>query len=430
MFQISQIIFVIIGIIFVSSTSVAFAQNSENVLVNVEVIVDDLKIPWSIVFTPDDRIFFTEREGKLRVIENGELNPESILTLDVGGGEGGLLGIALDPKFKENHYLYLYYTYNDFLSTYNKVVRFTEFENILKDEIILIEKIPGASYHDGGRIKFGPDGKLYITTGEGGIPFLAQDLNSLGGKILRINSDGSIPDDNPFENSPIYSYGHRNPQGLDWDPITGKLVISEHGPSGERGFAHDEVNVIEPGKNYGWPRVVGDESDPKFVSPIMHTGDDTWAPSGATFYTSDNIPGWNGKFFIATLRGEHLRMLDLDLENNKVLSSESLFFGTFGRLRDAVMGPDGDLYIMTSNGKNDKILRVMPFIEIADIIFADSSISPRAQYELGVEPHNVVCKKGLTLIFKDNDGTPACVKPTSVQRLIEIGWASLLTADK
>ena len=424
MFQISLTIFAVIGIVFASSVSVAFAQNSENVLVNVEVIVDDLKIPWSIVFTPDDRIFFTEREGKLRVIENGELNPESILTLDVGGGEGGLLGIALDPKFEENHYLYLYYTYNDFLSTYNKVVRFTEFENVLKDEIILIEKIPGASYHDGGRIKFGPDGKLYITAGEGGIPFLSQDLNSLGGKILRINSDGSIPDDNPFENSLIYSYGHRNPQGLDWDPITGKLVISEHGPSGERGFAHDEVNVIESGKNYGWPRVVGDESDPKFVSPIMHTGDDTWAPSGATFYTSDNIPSWNGKFIIATLRGEHLRMLDLDLENNKVLSSESLFFGTFGRLRDAVMGPDGDLYIMTSNGENDKILRVMPFIEIADIILADSSMSPRAQYELGVEPQNVVCKKGLTLIFKNSDGTPACVKPTSVQRLIEIGWAS------
>ncbi len=211
----------------------------------VETVAENLEVPWAIAFAPDGRIFVTERIGQLRVIENGVLNPEPVTILDVGGFEGGLLGIALDPNFEKNHYIYLYYTYNDFLSTFNKLSRFTESENTLSDEKILLDKIPGGPFHDGGRIKFGPDGKLFITTGEAGNTSLAQDLNSLGGKILRINSDGTIPEDNPFSNSPIYSLGHRNPQGLDWDPVTGKLVISEHGPSGERGFAHDEVNVIE-----------------------------------------------------------------------------------------------------------------------------------------------------------------------------------------
>ena len=140
-----------------------------------------------------------------------------ILSLDVGWGEGGLLGIAIDPNFSENHFIYLYFTHNDFLSTKNKVVRYFESNLTLTENKVLIGNIPGGGVHDGGRIKFGPDGKLYITTGEAGNPNLSQDLNSLAGKILRINSDGSIPDDNPFPNSPVYSYGHRNPQGLDWD---------------------------------------------------------------------------------------------------------------------------------------------------------------------------------------------------------------------
>lgn len=334
----------------------------------VEIIAENLEVPWGIAFAPDGRIFVTERVGNLRVIEDGILNPEPVKVLNVSGFEGGLLGIALDPNFEENHYMYLYYTYNDFLSTYNKLSRFTESDNQLSDEIILLDKIAGGPFHDGGRIKFGPDGMLYITTGEAGIPDRAQDLNSLGGKILRINPDGTIPDDNPFENSPIFSYGHRNPQGLDWDPVTNKLVISEHGPSGERGSAHDEVNVIESGKNYGWPEVVGDETDPKYSSPILHTGDETWAPSGASFYNSNNILEWENKYFIATLRGNHLRMLDLDIENNKVISSVALFQGEFGRLRDASVGPDGNLYILTSNrdgrgqpeSTDDRILRIVP----------------------------------------------------------------------
>ena len=220
---------------------------------------------------------------------------------------------------------------------------------------------------NGGRIQFGPDGKLYITTGDAGNPDLSQDLNSLGGKILRINSDGTIPDDNPWKNSPVYSLGHRNPQGLDWDE-SGKLVATEHGPSGLRGIAHDEINLIIPGKNYGWPDVIGDETKEGFQNPLLHSGDDTWAPSGAEFYEGDKIPQWTGKYFVATLRGNHLHLIDLDLDNTKVLSHEKLFENDFGRLRDVATGPDGFLYLLTSNNdgrglpqhNDDRILRIVP----------------------------------------------------------------------
>jgi len=266
--KISLTVFLFIILTFSVNVIFVEAQEFKEYGVKVETVAEDLEIPWAISFAPDGRIFFTERVGNLRVIEDGKLNPEPVTILDVGKGEGGLLGLALDPNFEENHYLYLYYTYSELLSTYNKVVRFTENDNKLSDEMVLIDKIPGASWHDGGRIKFGPDEKLYITTGDAGIKELAQDLNSPAGKILRINSDGTIPQDNPFKDSPVYSLGHRNPQGLDWDE-SGKLVISEHGPSGERGVAHDEVNVIESGKNYGWPKVIGGEHDPQFIDPII-----------------------------------------------------------------------------------------------------------------------------------------------------------------
>ena len=212
-----------------------------------------------------------------------------------------------------------------------------------------------------------PDGKLYVTTGDAGNPELSQDLDSLGGKILRINSDGTIPEDNPWEDSPIYSIGHRNPQGLDWDDA-GNLVATEHGPSGFRGTAHDEINVIVSGNNYGWPDVIGDETVEGLQNPILHTGEDTWAPSGAEFYHGKKIPQWSGKYFVATLRGSHLHMINFDLQNNSVISHQKIFQGEFGRLRDVQTGPDGFLYILTSNQdgrgspstNDDRILRVVP----------------------------------------------------------------------
>ena len=195
---------IIVGIVLFLLIPVAFAQEYPELGVRVETVADNLTIPWSIDFAPDGRIFFTERIGDLRVIQDGQLL-QPIMSLDVAGGEGGLLGVVLDPDFEQNHYVYLYLTYNEFFETKNKVVRYVESENSLKEDKILLEPFAGASYHDGGRLKFGPDGKLYITTGDAGNPELAQDLNSLGGKILRINSDGTIPDDNPWENSPVYS---------------------------------------------------------------------------------------------------------------------------------------------------------------------------------------------------------------------------------
>ncbi len=414
-------------IFFVSSVSLVYGQEFDNY--KVETIAENLEIPWEIAFAPDGRIFFTERVGNLRVIENGQLNPEPVTSIDVGAGEGGLLGLALDPSFEQNHFLYLYYTYSEFPFTYNKVVRYTEKDNVLADEIILVDKIPGAAWHDGGRLTFGPDEKLYITTGEAGNADSAQDLNSLGGKILRVNSDGSVPSDNPFADSIIFSYGHRNPQGIDWDPVTGKLVSSEHGPSGERGFAHDEINVIESGKNYGWPKVIGGEHNSDFVDPILHTGDDTWAPSGATFYDSDNIPEWENKYFVATLRGSHLRMLDLNIEENQVISSEALFSNTFGRLRDASMGPDGNLYLLTSNRdgrgspaeNDDRILRIVPIIT-EERIMGDSSMSPLKQIQAGVLPGDVACRSEFELILKSSTGNPACVLPSTASKLVSTGW--------
>jgi glucose/arabinose dehydrogenase len=400
------------------SSPITFAEKSEKYVI--ETVAENLEIPWSIAFAPDDRIFVTERKGNLRVIENGQLSSEPVAVFSVSGGEGGLLGIVLDPTFDENHYLYLYYTYSEFLTNYNKVVRFTEKNNRLFDELVLLDKIPGAGIHDGGRIKFGPDGKLYITTGDAANGSLAQDLNSLAGKILRINPDGTMPNDNPFEDSPVFSYGHRNPQGLDWNPFSGKLVAAEHGQN-----AHDEINVVESGKNYGWPIVVGSGNDPNYVDPILHTGTETWAPSGASFYNSDKIPEWKNKFFVATLRGTHLRVLDFDLQENKVISSEALFSKEFGRLRDVVVGPDGYLYLLTSNRdgrgspapNDDKILKI-------SIKEDFSFLTPLKQIKSGIEPKDVDCKQDMMLLLKSSSDKPVCVTQSTATKLIGSGWGS------
>lgn len=357
----------VLSLVFLSLIPVSFAQEYPEIGVKIEIVADNLTIPWSIDWLPDETILFTERNGNLRIIQHGILVEEPLLSLGVGGVEGGMLGITVDPKYSENNFIYLYYTYNELLSTSNKLVRYQLSNGVLVEDKILLDKIPGGPFHDGGRIQFGPDEKLYITTGEAGQPNLSQDLNSLGGKILRINSDGTIPDDNPWENSPVYSMGHRNPQGIDWDESE-NLFATEHGPSGWRGVAHDEVNQIIAGANYGWPDIIGDEEKENLQNPILHSGEDTWAPSGSEFYQGDKIPQWTGKYFVATLRGNHLHMIEFDLQNNSVTSHEKLFQDEFGRLRDVQTGPDGFLYILTSNQdgrgspviNDDKILRIVP----------------------------------------------------------------------
>jgi aldose sugar dehydrogenase len=314
--------------------------------------VTNLDIPWGMAFSPDGRIFVTERKGKILLINNGQLQADPWITLDVAAvGEGGLLGLALDPGFSNNHYLYVAYTYRDTSNNLkNQLVRLREDTAAGKgvmDKVIL-DNAGGGGNHDGGRVKFGPDGKIYWTLGETNNPPLAQDLTSLNGKILRLNPDGTIPADNPFPNSYVYSYGHRNPQGLAWQPGTNRLCSTEHGPSGGfSGGGQDEVNYIQPGQNYGWPDSHGDTVQPGTVGPIIQSGSETWAPSGCTFVSGGP---WNGSFLFAGLAGQSLYRLILDpTDPTKVPSMERLYSQQYGRLRDVIQGPDGAIYILTNN---------------------------------------------------------------------------------
>jgi len=331
----------------------------------VETFVSGLEIPWEMRFLPDGRIFVTERPGRVRVIENGQLRPEPVATIpDVAPvGEGGLLGMALHPDFANNHWIYFYYTYQSGGGVANKVVRYTETNNTLVDPVVILDGIPGAQIHDAGRLGFGPDGKLYITTGDAAQPELAQDTNSLAGKILRLNDDGSVPPDNPFPGSPVYSYGHRNPEGLAWEPGTNALYATEHGPS-----AHDEVNQIQPGANYGWPIMQGNEGPNNgYTLPVIESGTDTWAPSGATFVQGNTFPQWTGSLLFGSLRGTTLWRLDIP-GGGSPPNLEAIISGDYGRLRNVVEGPDGYIYILTSNrdgrgdpaSDDDRILRIVP----------------------------------------------------------------------
>ena len=318
-----------------------------------EIVAQELNIPWSIEFSPEGVLYFTERTGTLNKLENDLKTP--LLNLKVSAkknNESGLLGLAFSPNYSQNHFLYLYYTYSEDRATKNRVSRFRETENNIIEEKIIIDNIPGARVHNGGRIKFGPDNHLYITAGEIWERERAQNLKDLGGKILRITEEGEIPKDNPWKDSPIYSYGNRNPQGLAWHPITGALFSSEHGPSGEQSGwrANDEINIIMPGGNYGWPRVYGSGSDPEFIDPLIFTGDDTWAPSGICFYTGDKISEWKNCLLVANLRGNHLKVVHLKTPQYiSVEKIETYYHNVLGRLRDVQVGPDGNLYLCTSN---------------------------------------------------------------------------------
>ena len=327
-------------------------QSSNNTRPGVQVLAENLDVPWAIDIAEDGRLFFTERSGRIRVIENGTLlqNPVAFINVEQND-ESGLLGLALHPNFAENHMLYIYHTYSNGSTVLNKVVMLTERDNQIIESQVIIDGIPAADRDDGGRIKFGPDGKLYIATGDARQRELAQNGGSLAGKILRLNPDGTIPEDNPFEGSPVYSYGHRNIQGLAWHPATGELYASEHGDEG-----NDEINLIRSGANYGWPI---EECDAKrFEKPVVCFSE-AIAPAGMAFAASDRL-GYQDDILLATLRAQHLRQVELEsgIETN-VLTG-------FGRIRDVVEAPDGSLYLLTSNrdGRaipnqgDDKILRI------------------------------------------------------------------------
>jgi len=269
--------------------------------------------------------------------------------------DGGLLGITLHPEFSTNHYLYVFLTYEEDGNLWNKILKIKESENKLKNVQTIFDKIPGSSFTNGGFLKFGPDEKLYVGTGTvSDSSHLPQDLNSLAGKILRLNDDGTIPDDNPFSNSPVYSLGHRHTQGMTWDD-DGNLYVAEFGPE-----KNDEINLILPGKNYGWPEEEC-SGDTNFENAIL-CYDPSIEPGGILFYSGDRFD-FEFPFILASMRASNLYQLDFE----EGLSSQQSILSGIGRVRDVVEGPDGSLYVITSNtdGKgfpdatDDKLLRIL-----------------------------------------------------------------------
>ncbi|WP_234402355.1 PQQ-dependent sugar dehydrogenase [Oceanobacillus damuensis] len=294
-----------------------------------EIIAQNLEEPWEIAKV-NDTFYISERTGSIVTVkgENQNRKPVQFDENLAEQPESGLLGIAIPDDFKESNRAYAYYSYQRDNENYQRIVTIEETGDQWEETSILLDEIPGGTYHHGGRIEISPDGKLFITIGDASIPDSAQDLDSLAGKILRMNLDGTIPDDNPFEDSYVYSYGHRNPQGLAWTP-DGELYATEHGDQ-----ALDEINHLTAGSNYGWPVIEGDETADGMESPLIHSGEETWAPSGMTYH--------EGNFYFASLRGEGLRMFD------PINKTQDLIVSDVGRVRDA-MAVENGVYIITNN---------------------------------------------------------------------------------
>jgi len=296
-----------------------YAQGIE--ITSVNKMVKDVTFPVALCYFYKDTILFTEKDGAIKIMKEGALQKEPLKRFDVTTGfERGLLGIACKDKK-----VFVYYTYSEGLKTYNRVVS-------INPEKVIIDKIPGAVIHNGGILTFGPDGKLYITTGDAREKELSQDIQSLAGKVLRINPDGTIPEDNPFKGSPVWSSGHRNVFGIAFDE-KGSLYITENGTDRD-----DEINIIEKGKNYGWPVVLGISDDKRFVNPIK-TYTPNIAPTNATFYKDWFIFGsWN--------KGE---IIALRINNKNVIEEKVLYKHTKG-ITDVKYFPDGYLYFSSIDG--------------------------------------------------------------------------------
>ena len=336
----------------------------------IELVAENLYVPWSIVFTDSSRMLFTERSGNLRVILNGVLEEKPLKVFEEVSSEGeeGLMGLALDPEYKNNKLIFVSYAYLKNNEMKVKVLRYKDNGNELTEEKLIIDNLPAERYHAGCRLKFGPDNKLYITTGDAGEKELAQNINTLYGKILRINSDGSIPSDNPYSGNPVWSYGHRNAQGIDWYPGTEIMFSTEHGPSGFDGpGGGDEVNIIVKGGNYGWPLVSHKNSMDGMISPVLEFTP-AIAPASGMFYKSDSILQFKNNYFFGCLRGSGIMRVITDKSDpEKVISFGKMDDVNFGRIREIAEGPDGAIYFSTSNrdgrGKiregDDKIYRII-----------------------------------------------------------------------
>jgi len=321
----------------------------------VSLVARGLEVPWEIAFLPDGRALVTERPGRVRILsKGGTLRRAPVGRVRVSAdGEGGLLGLALDPRFGNgNDFVYLYYT----TASGMELARYRFRGGRLRRDRVILRRIAAGPIHDSGRIAFGPGERLYVATGDAGNESLPQRPRSRNGKFLRL-SPGSYR--GRGGRAEIFSRGHRNPQGFDWQPGTGRLVATEHGPD-----TNDEVNIIRRGANYGWPLVSGPRHG-RFRAPIA-TFDPSVAPSGATFVTKRGS-AWTGDYLFATLVGRHIRRLVIS-PRGKVVRQQVLFRGRFGRLRTVVEAPDGSLYALTSNqdgrgnptAKDDRILRIVP----------------------------------------------------------------------
>lgn len=328
------------------------------------VVQSGLSVPWDLAFAPDGRLFVTERMGTILMFESGKPNAKQLGSLRVpeirSMGEAGLMGIALDPAFPSNGLLYVCASRMDGPDWRNQILRYKASRDSLSfDGYVIRSGIQAASIHDGCRLAFGPDGKLWVTMGENGSGKLSQDPNTLNGKVLRTNTDGTVPEDNPIlpgaaKRTYAYTMGNRNPQGLAFQPATGIVFEVEHGAT-----TNDEINILAPGKNYGWPEQEGIGGVGRgFTDPIWISGTVTYATSGAAFVTGDRWGSWSGSLFIATLKEQDLRRFEVT--GTTVVPKEVLYDQKYGRLRSIVVGPDGALYVTTSNGSGDRIVRVAP----------------------------------------------------------------------
>lgn len=336
----------------------------------VVVVQSALQVPWDVAFAPDGRMFVTERRGNLIVFAGGAPGAARLsstaIPLVAASGEAGLMGIALDPSFATNAYAYVCATRNDG-GLQNQILRLRIVGDVPHVDAVLLKGIRAGGNHDGCRLRFGPDGKLWATMGDAGVSSLAQDPSSLNGKVLRINADGTIPADNPIlpgasTRSAAYSMGHRNPQGIDFEPGTGAVFEVEHGENDD-----DEINLLRPGANYGWPIVRQSGGAARgMVDPLWSSGTVTYAVSGGAFVSGTAWGAWSGSLFVATLKDTTLRRFIVG--GGAITAAEILYRGAYGRLRAVVLGPDGALYVTTSNrdgrgapaAADDRILRLAP----------------------------------------------------------------------
>jgi glucose/arabinose dehydrogenase len=333
-----------------------------SVSIDVETVVTGLDVPWSIAFLPDGAMLVSERAGRIRLVRGNTIE-RTVAEVPIDpNGEGGLLGLALAPDFDTSRAFFVYFTSGGVNHLERWIV--SAANDSATREKVLLDQIPAAEFHDGGRLRIGPDGMLYVGTGDSREPDLAQDRASLAGKILRLAPDGSVPADNPISGSPVFILGIRNTQGFDWlDDTT--LVVTDHGPSGELGRSgHDEMSIARAGDNLGWPTIYGCESGEGMVSPLI-SWEEAVPPGGAAIYRGDAIPEWRNNVLVGSLGAEHLHRIVLDAERK--LASHEMYLPDAGRLRDVVMGPDGHLYVTTSNcdgrgecpADRDRILRIL-----------------------------------------------------------------------